>query len=562
VIDLDLNRDDGVAETVAVLVISSSEPGGEWVTLTEITAQSSRFDGSISIDSRAATPGDGVLSVGPGDLVTGIYFDDDDGLGGSFTAVDVATTDCVAPFITDVRVSEITATRAVIEWTTDEPATSRVEFGSSPALGSVAEESALVTSHRIVISPFDACERAYFSVSSTDLHGVERAVDAAGQPFALDLRQIGGLVFHETFESDTGWTLPDDWERGTPLGLGTNGADPTAAWSGANVIGNDLSGQGDYLGDYEPSTSSSAVSPVFSTRQERNLELILHRKLGVTSGDEAGIYVITSSTDQVWTSNYQVNDADWWIQTKDISAWADNKMEVQLEFRIESTDADHSYGWNIDEIIIKDSTEPDYLDCGGCAGAPSFAGVTSVTDLDPCGAGGLEVRWEPAVAWGTGGSGTYEVHRGTAPGFLPDDSNLVASGLIGTSWTDAAAPPDTPVWYIVRARNDEACGGGGLADGNLVRIEGTETASQSLPEPVGTTLRASPVGAAHVRLEWEPVSGAAHYVIYRAGAYDFTDATEIGQTHEALYEDAGTAADGSAYGYRAFAVDACGRLEP
>jgi hypothetical protein len=301
---------------------------------------------------------------------------------------------------------------------------------------------------------------------------------------------------------------------------------------------------------------------VIDARQQRNLELIIRRKLGVTSGDEAGIYVITNGTDQVWTSNYQVDDADWWEQRKDISAWADNKSSVQLEFRLESTTPDHSYGWNIDELIVKDSTEPDYPTCGGCAGVPGFRGVRAVYDPDPCGAGGLIVEWEAATAWGTGSSGTYDVHRGTTPGFTPDTSNRIVSGLTGTSWTDATAPVDTPVWYVVRARNDESCAGGeGLADLNNAHLGSTETTSLSLPAPVGDTLVAGSVGSAHVRLEWAQAAGADRYVIHRGQSFDFSDAVEIGSTSGTLFEDPDAASAANAYNYRVLAVDACGRSE-
>jgi hypothetical protein len=272
--------------------------------------------------------------------------------------------------------------------------------------------------------------------------------------------------------------------------------------------------------------------------------------------------VITSGADQVWTSNYHVTDTDWVEQTRSISAWADNKSSVQLEFRLESLDPDHSFGWNIDEVIVKDSTQPDYLVCGGCSGAPSFRGAVAVHDPDPCGAGGLVIAWEEAPAWGTGTGGTYEVHRGLAPDFLPDTGNRVATGLTGTSWTDASAPVDTPVWYIVRARNNESCTGGeGLSDGNLVRLEGTETISRPLPSQVGDTVVAASVGGAHVRLEWAPVSGADHYVIQRGTSFDFSDGVEIGSVTGPPFEDAGAAGSAGAYLYQVVAVDACGRQE-
>ncbi|MGD8396426.1 MAG: S8 family serine peptidase [Candidatus Eiseniibacteriota bacterium] len=561
VLDLDLDTDPGQVESVPVLLTSSSEPAGEWVDLAEINAQSSRFEGLAPLHRGAPAAGDGRLAVGPGDLITATYFDADDGEGGSRVATVHSTADCTAPFIGDLRVTGIAATRALVEWSTDEPATSRVEFGDDAALGSVVEDLTLVTEHSVVISPFDACDRAHFRVVSSDADGEARVADAAGVPFSFNTNLIPGLVWHETFETDTGWQLPDEWERGTPQGLGTHEGDPAAAWSGSFVIGNDLSGQGSRPGDYEPSTASSAISPAFSTRQERDLELIVHRKLGVTSTDEASIHVITSGTDQVWTSNYQVDDPDWWVQTRDISGWADNQSTVQLEFRIESADADTSFGWNIDEIIVKDATLPDYAACNDCSGPPAFAGLTSVVDPDPCGAGGLLLQWQPAPAWGTGTGGTFDVHRGTTPDFVPDASNRIASGLGGTSWTDAGAPVDVPVWYVVRARNDESCGGEGLADDNAVRLGATETTALSLPTPVGATLSVVVVGSAHARLEWVPVAGAQRYAILRGGAPDSSDAVEVGTADGATYEDVDAVIDPATLYYRVVAVDACGRYE-
>ena len=464
--------------------------------------------------------------------------------------------------ITDVRVTEITSTRTVVEWNTDEPATSMVEFGPTAALGSTVQDDALVTAHRVVVSAFDACDRAYFRVSSADEHGDVEVADAGGQPFAVNMNEIGGLVYHENFETDTGWVLEGDWERGTPQGLGSLNADPTSAWSGVGVIGNDLSGAGAYPGDYEPTTSGSAISPVFSAKGIRNLQLIVHRKLGVTSADEASIQVITRNTDQVWTSQYQADDEEWIERRYSIGAFADNQNAVQIEFRLDSADPDTSFGWNIDELIVKDSTQPDYLVCGGCAGAPTFRGATNVHDPDPCGPGGLVVDWEAAPAWGTGTNGSYDVYRGLTPGFVPDAANRVATGLTGTTWTDTTAPVDTQVWYVVRSRNDESCAGSeGLADDNLVRLEGLETTSQSLPQPVGNTMFGGQVGNANVRLEWTPSVGAHHYVVRRGQAVEFSDAVEIGSTAEIFFEDPNAAVDTNSYTYKVFAVDACGRQE-
>ncbi|MDX1390399.1 MAG: hypothetical protein R3344_14515, partial [Acidobacteriota bacterium] len=254
---------------------------------------------------------------------------------------------------------------------------------------------------------------------------------------------------------------------------------------------------------------------------------------------------------------------DWVEFRLDLGELADNKAVLQVGLGIESEDAGTSYGWNLDEIIVKDSTQPDYLECGGCVGAPTFGGVTAAFDPDPCGPSGLMVTWDAAPAWGSGGAGTYDVHRGLTPGFLPDAGNRVATGLTALSWLDNGAPVDTPVWYIVRARNDESCSGGeGEPDTNLVRLSATETLDQSVPVPIDDSVRLFRVGGAHVRLSWDPIAGADHYVIQRSGFPDFTAPVEVGTTSLTFFEDTNAASSPGFYSYRVLAVNACGEAAP
>jgi hypothetical protein len=171
----------------------------------------------------------------------------------------------------------------------------------------------------------------------------------------------------------------------------------------------------------------------------------------------------------------------------------------------------------------------------------------------------LTLEWDPAPAWGTATAGTYDIHRATTPDFVPDDANRIASGLSGTSWTDAGAPVDAEVWYVARARNDEICSGGsGLADTNLARLSATETTSVSLPSSPGDTLRAIPVGAAHVRLSWSAAPGADHYVVRSSASPDFSAAAVVATSTETLFEHVGAAADDNFHAYRISAVNVCG----
>jgi hypothetical protein len=196
-------------------------------------------------------------------------------------------------------------------------------------------------------------------------------------------------------------------------------------------------------------------------------------------------------------------------------------------------------------------------------GAPAFAGLETVLDPDPCGATGLELAWSAPPAWGSGGPGTCEVHRGATADFVPEASNRLASGVIATSWTDLGAPADTEVWYVVRTRNNESCSGGeGLTDGNLVRLDGTETLGQPIPGAVGHSVRLTRVGAAIIRLSWDAVPGADRYLVQRSASTDFSSPETVGTTSGTFFEDANAATQGVFHSYRVLAVNACGQGSP
>ena len=74
----------------------------------------------------------------------------------------------------------------------------------------------------------------------------------------------------------------------------------------------------------------------------------------------------------------------------------------------------------------------------------------------------------------------------------PGSANQVVTGVAGTTWTDTTAPGNVTVYYVVRAENDETCGGGpnngGLIEGNLVYAEAIDVTGQPPPGDVGDTL--------------------------------------------------------------------------
>ena len=411
----------------------------------------------------------------------------------------------------------------------------------------------------------------YFTVGGTDAYGNARTLDAGGEPFSFNANLIPGVFWSDDFEQDSGWALPGEWEIAAPQGLGGDSGgfpDPDSAFSGTGSLGYDLSGSGTYPGDYEPNISDPAVSPRFSCSSCQNTVMMFRRKLNVASGDRASIDLVgVGDKTRVWDSNgATITDSTWITERYDVSAFADGHPMLQVLFRQESNGGTQYSGWNVDELVLKDGSLPDFAACGGCGGAPSVAGLGSVEDADACGPGGLTLTWDAASAWGTGSGGTYAVYRDTDPAFVPSAASLVASGLTGTSWTDANAPVDEQVFYIVRAENDESCSdgpnNGGVMDTNLVRRAGTETIDRPPAGSPGASVRTTGVNHAHVRLDWSPVAGAAFYRVLRAENPDMSGALVIGEPAAPPFEDRDAWTSARSYYYRIVAVNPCGVETP
>ena len=83
-----------------------------------------------------------------------------------------AAIDTTAPTIANVQVSSITATSALVTWTTDEAATEQVEFGTTGAYGQQTPvASSLSTSHQVLVSGLLANTVYHYRVKSTDAAG-------------------------------------------------------------------------------------------------------------------------------------------------------------------------------------------------------------------------------------------------------------------------------------------------------------------------------------------------------------------------------------------------------
>ncbi|MCH7546873.1 MAG: proprotein convertase P-domain-containing protein, partial [Planctomycetes bacterium] len=148
---------------------------------------------------------------------------------------------------------------------------------------------------------------------------------------------------------DPGWTTLGDWAFGVPAGIS---GDPTSGWTGANVYGNNLSGN--YPNNVRRTvyltTGAIDLTGVASTTVE------FQRWLGVEPNvfDNVNFQVSADGTNwtTVWANGgFSIIQTSWTLVSYDISGVADGQPTVFLRWGMGPTDFFLNYfGWNIDDI--------------------------------------------------------------------------------------------------------------------------------------------------------------------------------------------------------------------
>ena len=114
--------------TASVLLTSTTEPAGESIDLAA-AGSTGVFTGAVATATGAATT-DGKLQMSHDDTIEARYFDASAGV----TRIATARADLVPPVLSNVSATNQFA-QEIISWTSDEPATSIVRYGTNSVPG-------------------------------------------------------------------------------------------------------------------------------------------------------------------------------------------------------------------------------------------------------------------------------------------------------------------------------------------------------------------------------------------------------------------------------------------
>jgi hypothetical protein len=154
--------------------------------------------------------------------------------------VDVVFTDNVPPVISSATVAT-SGTAAVLTWTTNEPSTSRVDYGTAAdTLGSSSSDPAMVTSHSITLTGLAPSTTYYYRITAVDGGGNTAVAPAAGNPPGMFSTNTGAppAISNLTATSGLGGTAVIKWTTDILSTSGVvYGTDPTSLTLSANAAG-------------------------------------------------------------------------------------------------------------------------------------------------------------------------------------------------------------------------------------------------------------------------------------------------------------------------------------
>ncbi len=230
--------------------------------------------------------------------------------------------------------------------------------------------------YQAVLPPLDCGRTVEYFVSFDESEGRRCYAPPPTEPLAAIPVSEEVMVFEDSFEGSSGWTMTGLWDIGVPLGQGGLEQqypvpDPTEGCLGSSVLGYNLAG------DYENSLAvQHATSPAIDCSGSTETRLRFCRWLGVEQPvyDKASVSISTNGTD--WTTLWQnpaiIGDLEWMEIEYDISDYADNQPTVYLRWTMGPTDGGLRFcGWNVDNVCVVSMFCQTWI-CGDVDGSGSI----------------------------------------------------------------------------------------------------------------------------------------------------------------------------------------------
>ncbi len=305
------------------------------------------------------------------------------------------TTDASGPYVVDANVTSLYGSTVT-------GATLRYRLRGAPSWTSAAMSNVSGSTWRASIPALGSPVTVEYYIEAADDQGASevapKGADLGAQPYDFFVG-VRTVVYATGFEeaNDNGWThaqvaTQDDWQRGVLYG---KAGDPSAAFAGTRVWGNDLGPTG-WNGAYANNVNNWLRSPNINCSSASSVHLEFRRWLTVESGqfDQARIRV---NGQLVWSNptNADLIDTSWVPVSLDISAIAANNPAVQVEFSLQTDGGLTFGGWNIDAFALV-KLEPGTITCPsassyctaklnsqGCTPQISSVGQASATNAAP-----------------------------------------------------------------------------------------------------------------------------------------------------------------------------------
>jgi phosphodiesterase/alkaline phosphatase D-like protein len=359
------------------------------------------------------------------------------------------TADKVAPVISGLTATEITSTGATIIWTTDELATSQVDYGTRRTYGSTTpEDVTLVTEHRVTLTGLVPKTTYYYRVKSADASGnpaqsereTFRTLDSAAPVISKvsatpSSTGNGATITWTTDElatSQVEYGLTAGYGFATPLNMtlvtshvvGLSGLSPRTTYH-YRVKSQDDMGNAAVSGDYTFTTADDdppVISNVAATVTGMSVTFTWTTDEPSTSEVEYGTSPSYGST----------TSQDMTLVTKHSVGLTGLSPQTTYHFKVKSSDT-----------AGLSTQSGDFTFTTTDVGAPVISGVTAI-DVTMTGA---------TISWTTDDPAESQVEYGTKPtlGLITVlDTNRVTTHSV----TLADLSPGTTYHYKVKSRDD------------------------------------------------------------------------------------------------------------